>query len=342
MIVSVRAENIAFDIKDTLAICQRLLEQKPEHVFLTAFWENWQPTKTLQWADNFLKHNNIPVTWIINHWSKDDPAWKTFKNPVVFFDFVLWRIYNEVLVKKKNAVSTEWNSGATQYLFLTGKPDKAQRIGLLYKLYKRELLTNCNYSLFMNDGMYEKSRKFVAEASDKEFESFVKQHTRNPDGISYLEQPDSLHYGGIPYDTGLYSNSLFKIISETYMNQTPPCVTEKVWLTLLNRIPFIIAGDLNICKYLQSRGIETFDEMFDISTYDNIPAENDRLEHIITHVEHWLNGNFDKIKVADMVEKNYNRFVELALQQKDHIEKSTGHNIDLVIDTCDFLAGETK
>jgi hypothetical protein len=126
------------------------------------------------------------------------------------------------------------------------------------------------------------------------------------------------------------------------MNQNPPCVTEKVWLTLLNRIPFIIAGDLNICKYLQSRGIETFDEMFDISTYDNVPAENDRLEHIITHVEHWLNGNFDKIKVADMVEKNYNRFVELALQQKDHIEKSTGHSIDLVIDTCDFLAGETK
>lgn len=342
MIVYRRAENIAFDVKDTLTICQELLEQKPEHVYLTAFWENWNPTKTLKWADKFFKHNNIPVTWIINHWSKDNPEWNTFNNPVVFFDFVLWRIYNEVIVKKKNAVNTSWNPEADQYLFLTGKPDKPQRIGLLHRLYKHGLLEKCNYSLFMNPGMLEKSRKYIPELSEQEFEIFVKQHTRNPDNISYLEQPDSLHYGGIPYDANLYSTSLFKIVSETYMDTSPPCVTEKVWLTLLNRNPFIIAGDLNICKYLQSRGIETFDKIFDIPTYDNIVSGPDRLEHIVAHVKQWLSGNFDKAAVANMVEKNYNRFVELALQEKMHIENSTGHSIDLVVDTCDFLAGETS
>lgn len=341
MIVFKRAENIAFDIKDTMSMCQELLAQKPTHAYLTVLWENWHPTKTLKWADNFFKHHNISVTWIINHWSKNDPEWETFKNPVVFFDFVLWRVYNEIIVKKKNAVNTKWNPGADQFLLLTGKPDKLQRIGLLYKLYKRGLLEKCNYSLFMNDGMYKKSRKFVTEASDDEFELFVKQHIRNPDNINYLEQPDSLHYGGIPYNPDLYGTSLFKIVSETHMNQNPPCVTEKVWLTLLNRNPFIIAGDLNICKYLQSRGIETFDKMFNIPTYDNIPADTDRIEQVIAHVEQWLSGNFDKITVANMVEKNYNCFIELALQEKYHIENSTGHSIDLVIDTCDFLAGET-
>lgn len=342
MIISRRAENIAFNVGDTLAICQELLEQKPAHVFLTAFWENWRPTSTLKWADKFFKHNNIPVTWIINHWSKDDPEWKTFSNPVIFFDFVLWRMYNEILVKKKNAVNSSWNTDADQYLFLTGKPDKLQRIGLLYKLYKRGLLEKCNYSLFMNDGMYEKSRKHVPDASDAEFREFVQQHIRNPDNISYLEQPDSLHYGGIPYNPELYSTSLFKIISETYMDSIPPCVTEKVWLTLLNHSPFIIAGDLNICKYLQSRGIETFDKIFDIPTYDNITSSADRLEQIIDHTEQWLNGNFDKSEVASMVEHNYNRFIQLALQEKQHLEDTTGYSIDLVIDTCDFLAGETS
>lgn len=342
MIISKRAENIAFDIKDTLAICQELLAQKPEHVFLTAFWENWKPTKTLKWADNFFKHHGIAVTWIINHWSKDDPEWKTFKNPVVFFDFVLWRIYNEVIVKKKNAVNTAWNPDADWFLFLTGKPDKLQRIGLLYKLYKHRLLDKCNYSLFMNAGMLEKSRKYIPELSTQEFELFVKRHTRNPDKISYLEQPDSLHYGGIPYDAELYSTALFKIISETYMDTDPPCVTEKVWLTLLNRSPFIIAGDLNICKYLQSRGIETFDNIFNIPTYDNVVNKEDRLEHIVAHAKQWLSRNFDKVEIANMVEKNYNRFVELALAEKAHIENSTGYSIDLVVDTCDFLAGETK
>lgn len=331
---------MAFHIKDTLEICQEIADQKPEHAFLTLYWENWGPSKTLQWADNFFKQQGITVTWIINYWSKNNPIWKTFNNNVVFFDFTLWRVYNEVIVKKKNKANTSWNPNAEQWLFLTGKPDKAQRIGLLYKLYKQRLLEKCNYSLFINEGMYKKSRKFVIEASDIEFDEFVKKHTRNPDNISYIEQSDSLHYGGIPYDHNMYSASLFRLISETYMNQVPPWATEKVWITILNHNPFIIVGDLNICKYLQSRGINTFDKIFNIPTYDNIISEDNRIEQVIAHVIEWLSGNFDKNKVAEMVDHNYNRFVELALEEKAHLEASTGYGIDLVVNTKDTIAGE--
>lgn len=341
MIISVRAENIAFNVKDTIKICQDILNQKPGHVFLTAFWENWRPTQTMQWADNFLKHNNIPVTWIINHWSKDDPGWKTFKNPVIFFDFVLWRVYNEVVIKQKSKVNLQWNSDASQFLFLTGKPYKEQRIGLLHLLYKQNLLSRCNYSLFMDPGMYEKSRTIIPELTDKEFEDFVKAHTRSPDNTPYVQQTGDMHCGGIPYDKELYSSSLFKIVSEATMELSPPYVTEKVWLTLLNRVPFVIAGDLNICEYLRSRGIETFDKIFNIPTYDNIVSKRERLEHIVAHAEQWLHGNFNKTEINDMVEHNYHRFIELAMQEKQHIEDQTNYNIDLVIDTCDFLAGET-
>lgn len=342
MIISRNVEYMPFDKNGTITACQEILTENPSHVFLTAFWENWHPSETLQWADNFFKHNNIPVTWIINHWSKHDIGWKKFNNPVVFVDFVLWRVYKEIVVKKKNAVNTTWNADADQYLFLTGKPDKFQRIGLFYKLYKNDLLENCNYSLFMNPGMMAKSKKYVPELSNEEFESFVLQHQRNPDNICYIEQIDSLHYGGIPYDPALYSTSLFRLISETHMHLRTPWPTEKTWLTILNRNPFVIAGDLGTCEYLQSRGIETFDKLFDIPTYDNISSEHDRLDHVVAHVKQWMAGNFDKDSVADMVEKNYNRLIELALQEKAHVENSTGHNIDLLVDTCDFLAGESS
>lgn len=341
MIVSIRAENIAFDVKNTIKICQDILNQKPAHVFLTAFWENWRPNQTLRWADNFLKHNNIPVTWIINHWSKDDPGWKTFKNPVIFFDFVLWRVYNEVLIKQKSKVNLKWNAEASQFLFLTGKPYKEQRIGLLHLLYKQNLLSRCNYSLFMDPGMYEKSRKIIPELTDEEFAEFVIAHIRSPDNAPYVQQVGDMHCGGIPYNEELYSNALFKIVSEATMDSFPPYVTEKVWLTLLNRVPFVIAGDLHICKYLQSRGIKTFDEIFDIPTYDDIVSNKSRLEHIVTHAEQWMNGNFNKAEINDMVEHNYHRFVELAMQEKQRIEDQTNYSIDLIIDTCDFLAGET-
>lgn len=340
MIVSVRAENIAFDIKDTLKICQEILSQRPDHVFLTMLWENWKPHGTVVWADNFLHQHNIKVTWIVNHWSKDDATWKKFKNPVVFFDFVLWRVYNEVIVKGKNEINARWNSSATQYLFLTGKPYKEQRIGLLYLLYKRKLLDKCNYSLFMDPGMYEKSRKILPDISDEEFKSFVEMHTRTPDNAVYVKQVGDMHCGGIPYDKKLYSSSLFKVISEASMDSDPPYVTEKVWLTLLNRNPFVIAGDLNICKYLRTRGIETFDNIFNVPTYDDIVSIQDRLQQITVHIEQWLAGKFNKIEIDNMVEHNYNRFVELALEQKSHLETSIGYNIELVINTGDFLAGE--
>lgn len=340
MIVFRSAENIAFDRNDTLQICNEILQQNPTQVFLTLVWENWGPmSPTLRYADEFFYKHGIQTTWIVNHWSKDHPRWKTFKNPVVFFDYVLWRMYQLTVVQKKSKINLSWNPNADRYLFLTGKPYKPQRIGLLYKLYKRGLLDRCNYSLFMDPGMKEKSRPLVPDATDTEYDEFVKNYTTSPDDIVYFKQDGDMHYGGVPYDDTLYANSLFRIVSETSMDSSPPYITEKTWLTVLNCSPFIIAGDLNSCKYLQGRGFETFDKVFDIPTYDNIVPHTDRLEHIIAHVEQWLSGNFNKFEVADMVEHNHKRFLELAINEQQTLEEQINHSA-LAIDTRDILTKE--
>jgi hypothetical protein len=337
MIVFRSAENIAFDQTDTLQICNEILKQKPTQVFLTLVWENWRPVSpTLRYADEFFYKHGIQVTWIVNHWSKPYPQWKTFKNPVVFFDYVLWRMYQLTVVQKKSKINRHWNPDADRYLFLTGKPYKPQRIGLLYKLYKQGLLDRCNYSLFMDPGMKEKSRPLVPEATDSEYNEFVRLHTRSPDNIAYLKQDGDMHYGGVPYDDTLYANSLFRVVSETTTDSIFPYITEKTWLTVLNCNPFIIAGDLNSCKYLQSRGLATFDKIFDIPTYDNIASAANRLEHIVAHVEQWLSGKFNRTEVADMVEHNHKRFLELAIMEQHMLEEQINHSA-LAIDTRDIL-----
>ena len=164
----------------------------------------------------------------------------------------------------------------------------------------------------------------------------MQAHTTSPDDIVYFKQTGDMHYGGVPYDHTMYANSLFRVVSETSMDYDPPYITEKTWLTLLNRNPFIIAGDLNSCKYLQSRGIETFDKIFDIPTYDDIVENNSRLEHIIAHVEQWLNGNFNKTEVADMVEHNHIRFLELAVQEQQQLEQRINYSAS-EIDIRDIL-----
>ena len=176
MIVFRSAENIAFDINDTLRICDEILKQNPTKIFLTLVWENWSPSPTLLYADEFFCTHGVSVTWIVNHWSKDNPRWKAFKNPVVFFDYVLWRMYQLTVIHQKSKINPVWNPNASQYLFLTGKPYKPQRVGLLYKLYRRGLLDRCTYSLFMDPEMQKKSKVVVPDASDEQFSAFVQAH----------------------------------------------------------------------------------------------------------------------------------------------------------------------
>lgn len=316
-------------------LCNDIVAQGPDHVFLNICWEAYKFNPCMLEVDEFLYQRGIPTTWVIWDVTKADPGWSQLRCSVVFLNFIFWRIYNQIIVKQVNACNQRWNPDAEKFLFLTGKPNKPQRIGLMYQLHKHGLMSQCNYSLFMNPGMYRESRRFVSSASDSEFAEFVELYQHNPDSISPNLQETSMHYGGIPYDPFLYSNSLFRLVSETNMDQTPPVLTEKTYLTIVNKNPFVIAGDRHSCRYLQSLGFATFDELFDIGTYDNIQNVNQRLTHVVNHVKHWLGGNFNKTEVADMVEHNYHCFVKIGQEIKQDFEKTTGVDIDLAVSSLD-------
>lgn len=179
--------------------------------------------------------------------------------------------------------------------------------------------------------MYESSKSILPNLSTQEFDEFVQKYQRNLDNIEPDMQENSMHYGGIPYDPGIYANSKFRLISESNMNLTPPLISEKTYLTIVNKNPFVIAGDLNSCQYLRNLGFETFDQLFDIPTYDNIQCVDARLSCVIAHVKQWLAGNFDRTQVAEMVEHNYNRYIELGSKIKQDFENATRVDIDLAI-----------
>lgn len=316
-------------------LCNDILEQKPSHVFLNIAWEAYKFSPSMLEVDEFLFQHGIPTTWVIWDITKTDPGWQQLRCSVVFLNFIFWRSYNQIIVKQSNATNQHWNSAAEQFLFLTGKPNKPHRIGLLYKLHQQGLMSRCNHSLFMNPGMYAESRQYVPELSDTEFARFVEQYQHNPDNISPDVQETSMHYGGIPFDPALYANSLVRLVSETSVHQNPPVLSEKTYLTILNKSPFVIAGDQYSCKYLRSLGFETFDQLFGIPTYDNIHNSNSRIDYTVHHVKQWLAGNFNKTEVADMIEHNYQCFVKLGQQIKQEFESTTGIDIDLAVSSLD-------
>lgn len=338
-------------IPDAVAVdrfCQHLLDNKTsDRIFLTALWETYLPSNEFIKIDKFANDNHISISWVINSWGQNHPGWKEFKNKIIFFDFFLWRVYNEIFIKRKNGVNLKWNYLSKKYLFLTGKPDKQQRIGLLHLLQSHNVLDNCIYSFFINDGMAKASRWLLPSLSDAEYQKFITERQSNPDNISITEQDSSLHYGGFPYDHELYVESKFRVISETSMETSitapmidaRPWITEKTWITIANKVPFIIAGDHQSCKYLNQLGINTFDNIVTVDSYDDIESIEKRLHTIVEHIKCWINNDFicNTNLIDAQVEHNFDQFCKLAVAEKNNFEICTEFNIDQVIDTRDDM-----
>jgi hypothetical protein len=337
--ITIPVDSFIFDSKLVDDFCQSLLSGKfPNKIFLTALWEAYIPDQEFIKIDRFAHYNKLSVTWVINNWGQHCQGWVDFKNDVIFFDFFLWRVYNEIFIKKKNLVNSKWNSNAKKYLFLTGKPDKPQRIKLLHLLYSHNMLNNCVYSFFINNGMDEQSRHLLSDLSDQDYQQFIDTHKKNPDNIIINEQTGAPP-GGIPYNHMLYTDSKFRIISETYMTKNLPWITEKTWITIANKVPFIIAGDYNSCEYLNRLGFNTFDNLFETRSYDKDKSILSRLDTVIKHTNHWINNDF-MCSVDDIdacVEHNFSQFHKLACLGKNNFELRVGIDIDQVIDTRDDI-----
>jgi hypothetical protein len=341
MIISRSAEFLFYDCPDAAVeiFCNKIVAKNPTHVFLTLLWETYECSDYCKIVDEYFYSRSIPTTWVTTTWAKHNVGWQQLQNQVIFIDFCLLRSHQEVVVKRKSKINLTWNPDADRYLFLTGKPHKINRAGLLYKLRQQDLLKQCNYSFFMHQGIWQQTKNILPELSDAEFVEFITQHQRSPDNVTPTMQTHNLHYGGIPYDCEMYSDSLFRLVSETGMTYTPPWLSEKTYLTILNNQPFVIAGDVNSCQYLKTLGFETFDTIFEIPSYDKILNIPERLDAVVEHVKQWLNGNFDQIRVAEMIEHNYHQFETVVLNTKDNFKKVTGYNIINAVNTRDDITG---
>jgi hypothetical protein len=248
-------------------------------------------------------------------------------NDVLLLDFFLYRVYKEVIINHRNPVSTKnsLSSRSGKFLFLTGKLSKPHRIRLLKKLVDENLLEGNIWSLFYYDFHALKnatSNSLLPELTQQEFEDFVHKWKRNPDNANLAVTQGGYEYSGIPYDVNLYNNTDFSIISETYFRSEGlptafpksstarppttlypghPWLTEKTWIPILNRQPFIMAGDVGTLARLNEMGFETYEKWYEDPHLDKISDKEKRLDAIVRTVRHWQANNFlsEQHRVAD-------------------------------------------
>lgn len=314
-------------------------------LFATSVWEMHPPLEGVKYFVDAMHNKGVRVALILNSWNRYfETFFRSLKCDVLFVDFFLWRMYNQIINKRENTLSPCWSPSATQFLFLTGKPTKPQRIGLLEFFARNNMLEHCTWSLVISRDEMARARSFLRHLSDEQFKLFVEQHTRNPDGHKTLLFPQTSHHMVMPFDIALYANSRVQVVSETEAGHGRPAwITEKIWLSIMNHMPFIVAGDQNTCAKLQNMGFRTFNEYMLISDYDSDPSWLVRQENILKNTKHFLSVKDNDRQIADDIEHNFLQFCKLAEQNKKNVDEYLELNnvvatTDQILPTTDLMS----
>lgn len=253
----------------------------------------------------------------------DDCPFKYF-----FFDYNVRMVFNSY--KDLNALP-HYNPKNEKFLFLTGMPDRPNRIGLLSKYYDAGLLNFSEWTFFAPWTAVDKTwcREHLSRYNDQEYETFLKDCERSFDNRYETAKP---FYGSYTsgnadvvwhdvvdtdwvqapahIDSSVYANTLFSVISEgpNYWHNDNDFATEKSWRTFLHRHPFIFAGHPDQFRYLKTLGYKTFEEYLPIKDYAYIEDEDTRLTAVVENTKYLLAHREHDDAIRADTEHNYNVF----------------------------------
>lgn len=278
------------------------------------------------------------------------------------FDYNLRILYNSY----KDTISSlpEYNPSNNKFLFLTGMPDRANRIGLLSKFYDEGMLQNAEWTFFAPWAPQDKKwcREHLAHYTDAEYEEFIKACDRSFDDRFESAKP---YYGNYSLeeldvnwmdvvdtewvrapahiDSSVYNNTVLSIVSEgpNYWGNNYDFVTEKVWREFLHKQPFILAGWPDQMRYLKKLGYKTFEEYMLIPDYAYIEDEDARLNAVVKNTKYFLETHMlynEKIKKD--VEHNYNLLFEY-IKKQDDILKHFVYDLNISQEQIDFYTNQT-
>jgi len=333
------------------------------HIIGTVFWEYLPEefeNKVNQIID-ILLNNGIKFTILLNADYKH--RFGHIPN-TMFINYFLLRTYWYTHKNRNQYINQNWCDSSNKGLFLTGKTNKLHRVGLLYRLYQQNDLTdNFEWSSFINTDKIEKECKEIMryysssiksiEYNNNIFDVFVKDVNKSADGINIILGPeDHTFYSGFPYDAQLFSNTRYSVISESYFsitrvgsnNDAFPFITEKTWKTIVNHHPFIMVGMPYTNQYLEDMGFNVFDEFMKYPKYQSMEDDDifqdpyDRLEVIIENINNF-NKNLGENRdiVTQYTKHNSNHFITLVEEEMTKIMAFISEN-NIKITINEFLS----
>lgn len=141
---------------------------------------------------------------------------------------------------------------------------KRHRLGLLYFLYKHNLLSQ-GYFSFLNLGDFD-VRGHIQELlsdndKDLDWDRIIRELLPIELDTVSLSAEQMQGFNVINNDKELYLDSYFHIVTETWFEQGDPknpFLSEKIWKPIANLQPFIILGNSYSLKKIRDLGFKTF------------------------------------------------------------------------------------
>jgi hypothetical protein len=151
------------------------------------------------------------------------------------------------------------------FTYLCGHP-KLDKLHMLSRLFKEDLLKDCLWSCGSLSGKYNLSLPKLPEVID---------YDKAKKGIKSCWQEINSEF---------YKHSCFSLVQETEMSNRSNRYTEKTYKCFWMKHPFILAGNYQTLKLLKQDGFKTFHPYIDES-YDEIQNRDERISIIIKEVK---------------------------------------------------------
>jgi hypothetical protein len=267
------SKNLQKELNESLS--NILLHDDPAAILIiTIVWESsdiyWKPQ--FQKFIDALSNKFEKILLILNNFYKPFDMQFNHATEILYVDFFLYKVYDLLYTKKLSNVAHQWDPLEKNILFMTGKPYKINRTRLLYKLLNSPVAKYLSWSFFVDSSEESSVRNYLDDLTFQEQTAFLSTRQQIVDKYGGTQEGAD----GEKFDVKIYSDSLFQIISETDFDRpfSNAWITEKTWLSVANRRPFIIAGEFTTLTVLKQMGICTFENYMDIPNYDDPSKEN--------------------------------------------------------------------
>lgn len=214
----------------------------------------------------------------------------------------LFELVNDIIEKRQIHNTLNYKKAFTSLNHRARK----ERCMFLDKLAEHDLIDNNFVTWHLSD-------------SDYPFKYFDNKTRTLEETINLPNVPEALPFLYPSAPKYAFENSLWSVVSEFTFDDDPnflASVTEKTYLPILHKRPFLVLGCVNLTHKIKDLGFRLYDTYINYD-YDSLENFKDRLDKFILEVEKVNNSDHRKIHnmLRDDIEFNYNHAKNLVLNK---------------------------